>query len=62
MDTDSKKPFMKPSKMASRKTQEEEPMTCERLLTHADAVRNIFTSVCEIFYPGFSIEVTSILR
>jgi hypothetical protein len=39
MDTDAKKPFMKPSTMAPKKTQEEQQMTCERLLTGEDTVR-----------------------
>ncbi|CAB3999775.1 DNA-directed RNA polymerase III subunit RPC4, partial [Paramuricea clavata] len=36
MDTDTKKPFMKPSTMAPKKAQEEQQMTCERLLTGDD--------------------------
>ncbi len=38
MNTDEKKPFIKPSTMASKNSREEQQMTCERLLTGDDAV------------------------
>ena len=38
MNTDDKKPFMKPSTLTSKKKSQENQMTCERLLTGDDAV------------------------
>ena len=38
MDTNEKKPVIKPSAMATKKTQAEQQMTCERLLSGDDVV------------------------